>query len=85
MNRAATLLGGALGRSQVYVGTVVYTGADRPGTTLGLSDERVARLRGQPKSVGVTVADHSLGVERGGRGAAEGNLPANPRSAPGIG
>jgi len=26
-----------------------------------LSDERVARLRGQLKSVGVTVADHSLG------------------------
>ena len=85
MNRAATLLGGAFGRSQVYVGTVVYTGADRHGTTLGLSDERVAWLRGQLESVGVTVANQSLGVERGGRGAAEGNLPANPRSAPGIG
>jgi len=77
MNRAATLLGGALGRSQVYVGTVVYTGADRHGTTLGLSDERVAWLRGQLESVGVTVANQSLGVERGGSGATDRTRPAN--------
>ena len=69
----------------MYVGTVVYTRADRHGTTLrivseawsslGLSDERVGWLRGQLESVDVTVANQSLGVERGGRGAAEGTLP----------
>jgi len=77
MNRAATLLGGALGRSQVYVGTVVYTGEDRHGTTLGLSDDRVAWLRGQLESVCVTVANQSLRVERGGRGATDRTHPAN--------
>jgi hypothetical protein len=47
------------------------------GRRSGHVGRRVAWLRGQLESVGVTVANQSLGVERGGEGAAEGNLPAN--------